>query len=95
MDRREYVLLKRQNRGKLPSFAWPGGYQMYYLCEDGGYLCPNCANDDRVREEMRIPARNFPDKSWRISRVGINLEDNSLYCDNCNQQIEPSYQEDN
>ena len=91
MTRKEYVRMKRENGGRLPSFAWPGGYQLFYLCEDGGVLCPDCANDSRVREEMRVHPKDRPDKSWRIAAVDVNWEDNSLWCDNCNEQIEAAY----
>ena len=94
MQRKEYVMLKRANKGKLPSFAWPGGYPLFYLCEDGGILCPDCANDSRVREEMRVNPKDFPDKSWRISAYDVNWEDGWMLCDNCNERIESAYRED-
>ena len=35
----------RDGEGKLPSFAWPGGYPMFYITEGNSTLCPNCANE--------------------------------------------------
>ena len=30
-------------RVEWDSWAWPGGYPLYYLCDDGGVLCPSAA----------------------------------------------------
>lgn len=30
--------------GTLPFYAWPGAYQMVYYTEQGGTICPKCAN---------------------------------------------------
>ena len=37
--------LRDEHTGELPSYAWPGGYQILYLTEDNGILCPDCANE--------------------------------------------------
>lgn len=29
--------------GELPAFAWPGGYDMFYVTSDGSELCAECA----------------------------------------------------
>ena len=34
----------RDQDGKLPACAWPGGYPMYYFDSEGNTLCPDCAN---------------------------------------------------
>jgi hypothetical protein len=68
----------RLDDGKLPSFAWPGGYQMYYLDESNCVLCPDCANKGGYTDE--------------VVSYGINWEDHELYCDDCSQQIEASYE---
>lgn len=36
----------RDAKGDLPYFAWPGGYPLYYLDEEGNTLCPKCANEN-------------------------------------------------
>lgn len=69
--------------GKLPAYAWPGGYPIFYLAEDNGVLCPTCANEytpERDNESQLKP--KFAD---------INYEDIDLYCEHCNKQIEPAY----
>lgn len=34
----EYTLVKQF----WPSYAWPGGYPLFYTSQDGGCLCPKC-----------------------------------------------------
>ena len=69
-----------------PKWAWPGGYPIFYLVEDGGCLCPDCAN-----ENMNLTLNG--DDQWRIVWQDINYEDNELYCDNCDRQIDSAYGE--
>lgn len=75
-------------RKEWPSWAWPGGYPIYYLAKDGGVLCSKCANDN-------IKLTSDPDaaRDWSIVAADINYEDHNLYCDNCSQLIEAAYEE--
>ena len=84
---------QRDENGNLPAYAWPGGYPIYYLCADGGILCPPCANKEpAVKEADEHP--DYPDfDQWRIVASDINWEDASLTCDNCSQRIESAYGE--
>lgn len=70
------------------TYAWPGGYPIFYLCADGGVLCPKCANDN-------IALTTDPDaeKDWRIVASDINYEDDWLFCSHCNKLIESAYGE--
>ncbi len=70
--------------GQYPSYAWPGGYPLFYICADCGVLCADCANKNK---HLDTP----DDKQWHIVAYDINYEDTSLYCDNCNQIIECAY----
>ena len=36
--------IRDAHTGKLPTYAWPGGYQMFYLDNQNNVLCPDCAN---------------------------------------------------
>lgn len=40
-------LPQRDSEGKLPAYAWPGGYAVAYVCNDGEYLCATCVNDPK------------------------------------------------
>jgi len=68
-------------KDKLPSFAWPGGYPIFYIDRDGTAICPRCANHKRWYDK-------------RIIGADINYEDDSLYCENCNKRIESAYAEE-
>jgi hypothetical protein len=80
------------DNGQVESFAWPGGYPVFFMCEDNGVLCPACVNENRKLIDV---AERDQDKQWNVVATGINYEDDSLYCDHCNKQIESAYGEDN
>lgn len=71
--------------GNRDTFAWPGGYPIYYLAKDCEPICANCAN----KEEFLIA--DTDDKQWYIVAQKINWEDTSLQCAHCNKQIESAY----
>jgi hypothetical protein len=70
-------------------YAWPGGYPRFAITDDGGALCPKCC-----RAEFGLIARSLPGDGWHVVAHDINYEDNSLYCDHCNNQIESAYGDD-
>ncbi len=76
----------RDKDGKLPAYAWPGGYPIFYLASDNAVLCPKCANE-------YTPERDN-EKQLKPVVADINYEDASLYCENCNVRIESAYAED-
>lgn len=82
------------NRKPLDAYAWPGGYPLYYLCADGGALCPGCVNAeiDLIDPDTRdwIADRRLR-TGWVIVAVDVNYEDDSLTCDHCNDPIESAY----
>jgi hypothetical protein len=101
MSKQAYKRLRRElslevNREKLPKFAWPGGYPLYYIFTDGGFICPDCVNkniseiDDANRGERRFNSHG----GWAVDGVEVNYEDNALRCDHCGERIESAYSED-
>jgi hypothetical protein len=93
---------RREEDGKFPTYAWPGGYTIIYLMADGEVLCPDCANlpeaytTKEKREAQRSGAdrddpRDFTDKDWEIVAVDVYDEGPPLHCANCNKEIESSY----
>lgn len=67
-------------------WAWPGGYPIYYVCKDGGILCPDCAN-----KEIALTSDPDADDQWNIVDLDINYEDPHLTCDHCNKFIGSAY----
>ena len=80
--RADYTL----KNGKLKTHAFPGGYPLYYLCADGGVLCPDCANSP----ESKQATEDCPDdRQWLIISAEIILEDEEPWwdCDHCGKRI--------
>jgi Fe2+ or Zn2+ uptake regulation protein len=72
--------LKDENNGSLPSYAFPGGYPLFYVDVENNVLCPDCANKE--------------DYSAEVIAYDINYENPDLYCDDCGKTIESAYGED-
>lgn len=70
----------RNSDGKFDSYAWPGGYPLYYLDSDSTVLCPDCAN----KEDYTAP----------VTFCDINWEDPDMYCEDCGKRIESAYAEE-
>lgn len=66
--------------GKLPAYAWPGGYPLFYLTDQNTVLCPEHASVEREYSDELITA------------VDVNWEDDSLYCEH-GERIESAYAE--
>lgn len=83
------------NREPLPSFAWPGGYPMFYVFADGGCCCPKCANAniEAIDEDIRGKRRWNSHGGWALAAADVNYEDTELHCDHCGKQIEAAYAE--
>ena len=73
------------DKGDYISYAWPGGYPIFYVTKDCGVLCPKCSNENK---EL---TKDKDDPQWFIVDYDVNWEDESLYCDNCNEKIESAY----
>ena len=39
------MTLQVNDKGELDAIAFPGGYSIRYLCNDGDVVCADCAND--------------------------------------------------
>lgn len=74
-------------------YAWPGGYPLYMILQDGCAMCVDCA---RKEYKQVARARRYwnNDDSFGIVACDVNYENNDLYCDHCNKQIESAYGED-
>lgn len=69
-----------ENSGKLPPYAWPGGYPICYLDSEGSILCPHCATIEALDCDA-IP--QFAPVSFVVLESG-EVE----CCENCNAKIE-------
>lgn len=76
-------LPERDTDGKLPAYAWPGGYPIIYLDGQNSTLCADCATesaDDPDAYDFERPVSG--DVYW---------EGPDMYCDECNKVLESAY----
>jgi hypothetical protein len=67
--------------GHLPTYAWPGGYPLFYITEQGSILCPAHASaEHEYSDELIVDA-------------DVNWEDDALYCEH-GERIESAYRSD-
>ena len=76
----------REGDDKVPAYAWPGGYAVAYLMDDGEFLCARCVNDESN------PVHDNGDKDgWLV--VGYmtadyhDAEDGDWVCAHCDAVI--------
>jgi hypothetical protein len=68
-------------------YAWPGGYPLHAVTDDGGVMCRFCAEEEREW----IALTNCRD-GWCMVNTVINWEDHELRCDCCGKLIEAAYE---
>lgn len=74
------------------AYAWPGGYPLYFICDDGGVLCCSCAKSERRNILESIAAKSHD--GWQVIGQDVNWEDSHLECEHCGKHIESAYGED-
>lgn len=77
------------------AYAWPGGYQKYFSCDDGQPLCFDCAEEmqDSIKSSWEdYPTDRQSSDGWKVIDVDCNYEDD-LICCHCNKPIEKAYEE--
>ena len=62
------------------NYAWPGGYTVIFMNDMGDVLCADCAKRDFITNGTDITAGTYD-------------EGPTMYCDECNAEIESSYGE--
>ena len=74
-------------------FAWPGGYPIYFITEDGGALAFETVKKeyDQIREAIEDDDTSG---GWRVSYCDINWEDEDLVDDHTGDSIESAYGDD-
>ena len=89
--KRGYVMpLPKDDQGKYPSYACPGGYPLFYIMGDGETLCPDCANG----KNGSVAAEITNVKDWKMVAVDVNWEDPNMHCCHYNKHIESAYGND-
>jgi hypothetical protein len=72
------------------AYAWPGGYPLYFITNDGAALSFSTVLDELPRIMAAIKDRH--DRSgWKVVGVDVNWEDDELYDDHTGEKIESAY----
>lgn len=87
------ILTQVKERLRSGPYAWPGGYPLYFICDDGAPLCFACVRKN-YREIAQAHRSDPRDRQWALAAVDTNWEDPRLVCCHCNQRIESAYGED-
>mgnify|MGYP003575380610 CR=1 FL=1 len=83
----------RDGQGKLPAFAWPGGYPLIYVTNDGGVLCPACANGENGAKPTYED--DSPHSGWQVDAADVHYEGAPEICNHCGAEIESAYGDPN
>lgn len=70
-------------------YAWPGGYEHYFLCDDGEAM-----TWDAVLENQRLvrdAVINQDHSGWHVIAMCVNWEDQDLRCAHTGALIKPQY----
>ena len=69
--------------GSLPAYAWPGGYPLEYVTEDGLMICPACANVSGSHDGF-VP-------SDPVIAGDVFWEGEDYPCEDCGKPISSAY----
>ena len=65
-------------------FAWPGGYPIYAVMDDGALLCHECLQEDEVHEGGDADG-------WRFETAEIFWEGPAEHCGHCGTLLDSAY----
>jgi len=84
----KFLHFLKQNGGKVPCYAWPGGYNIVYYTFDGATLKAKTVQDN-IREIVR--AFDALDAEWAIQGWDIYWEGPAMQDAHTNEPIESEY----
>ena len=70
-------------------YAFPGGYPLYIVTNDGGSICVECARAE-YKQIAHDTVKGWK-TGWDCAGSDINWEDSELFCDHCGEKIESAY----
>lgn len=65
-------------------YAFPGGYELYAITDDGGVLCHDCC-----RSQFEYIVYSCGNDGWKVVAVDstVNCDMEDLHCDHCSKLI--------
>lgn len=67
-------------------YAWPGGYPLYAITNDGAAICYQCCGEERY-----CIATTTGSDGWCLIGMDINWDEGDLLCDHCGDKIESAF----
>jgi hypothetical protein len=67
-------------------YAWPGGYEIFGICDDGGILCCDCMRAEY--KQIAWSRKHGVSDGWKV--IGVDAAcnyDSHTACDHCNKVI--------
>ncbi len=75
-------------------FAWPGGYEIFFITSDGAVLCAKCARENW--RQVCWAVRHNDNSGWKIEGYDLDCNLNeAVMCDHCAKSIGPESEVDN
>lgn len=75
--------------GNFPTWAWPGGYPIFYILADNAIICPDCANG----KNGSLASEDNDDPQWKIIASDVHWGCEYIHCKHCNALIKSAYGE--
>ena len=88
METRQVNALKNAIR---QPYAWPGGYPVYVIMNDGEMLCTECTRKEY--KNILQSTRGAQNDGWRCVGADI-LWEGIEFCAHCSKQLESAYGEE-
>jgi len=74
-------------------YAWPGGYPLFFITEDGDALSFEAVRAER-RQVLEAVAGRDNSGGWRVIGLEVNWEDSALVCAHTGKAIQSAYGEE-
>lgn len=72
-------------------YAWPGGYELFGICHDGGILCCDCMREEY--HQIAHSRKHEINDDWRVIAIDSAAEyDSLIQCDHCSKVIVEGWQ---
>lgn len=73
-------------------YAWPGGYELFGICNDGAVLCCDCMRKNYY--QIAYSRRYKINDCWRVVAIDCDANyDSYIYCEHCTKTIVEDWQE--
>jgi hypothetical protein len=69
-------------------YAWPGGYDVFVITDDGGTICADCVRKEYAQMYHDTAFDGWHGTGWVVVAASASCNsDGPLNCDHCNRSI--------